>query len=56
MTGPQDKYLAVAPVSSGSSMGDSGDDVIVYNSNGFEDRHMRGDNSKPSLDAHQTGH
>lgn len=52
MTGPQDKYLAVAPgVSSGSSMGDSGDDVIVYNSNGLQDRHMNGSNSRPSLDA-----
>jgi hypothetical protein len=37
MTGPQDKYLAVAPgVSSGSAMGNFGDDVIVYNSNGFK--------------------
>ena len=52
MTGPQDKYLAVAPgVSTGSSMGDFGDDVIVYNGNGLQDRHMTGSNSKPSLDA-----
>ncbi len=52
MTGPQDRYLAVAPgVSLGSSMGDSGDDVIVYNSNGLQDRHMTGSNSKPSLDS-----
>lgn len=52
MTGPQDKYLAVAPgVSSGNAMGNFGDDVIVYNSNGLQDRHMTGSKSKPSLDS-----
>lgn len=52
MTGPQDKYLAVAPgVSLGNSMGNSGDDVIVYNSNGLQDRHMTGSKSKPTLDS-----
>lgn len=52
MTGPQDKYLAVAPgVSLGNAMGNFGDDVIVYNSNGLQDRHMTGSKSKPSLDS-----
>lgn len=52
MTGPQDKYLAVAPgVSSGNAMGNFGDDVIVYNGNGLQDRHMTGSKSKPSLDS-----
>lgn len=51
MTGPQNKYLAVAPgVSTGNNMGSFGDDVIVYNNNGLEDRHMTGSLSKPNID------
>lgn len=52
MIGPSDRWLAVAPgISTGSSMGSNGDDVIVYNSNGLQDRHMTGSNGTPNLDS-----
>jgi len=52
LVGPSNRYLAVAPgVSGGNGMGSSGDDVIVYNSNGLQDRNMTGLTNTPTLDA-----
>ena len=51
LVGPSNRYLAVAPgVSGGNGMGNPGDDVIVYNSSGLEDRNMTGSLNKPNLD------
>ena len=55
MIGPSDRWLAVAPgISAGSSMGANGDDVIVYNSSGLQDRHMTGSNGTPNLDSNNS--
>lgn len=53
MVGPDTQWLGVAFAASGSSMGDAGDDVVVYNNSGFQDRNMTGSNGTPNLDGTQ---
>ena len=50
LVGPDTQWLGVAFAASGSSMGDAGDDVVVYNNSGFQDRNMTGSNGAPNLD------
>lgn len=54
MIGPDSQWLGVAiGVSSGNSMGNTGDDVVVYNSIGFQDRNMTGSTGQPNTDSSQ---
>jgi hypothetical protein len=52
MVGNQNVWLAVAPgVNTGNGMGNAGDDVVVYNSAGLQDRNMTGSTGTPGNDA-----
>ena len=54
MIGPANRWLGVAPgVSTGNMMGNAGDDAVVYNSIGLQDRNMLAGNGMPNLDASQ---
>jgi hypothetical protein len=54
MVGPSSRWLGVGPgIASGNSMGNAGDDAVVFNSIGLEDRNMPSGNGQPSLDASQ---
>lgn len=54
MVGPSSRWLGVGPgIASGNSMGNAGDDAVVFNSNGLEDRNMLAGNGQPNLDASQ---
>lgn len=54
MIGPDNIWLGVGPgISTGLGMGNSGDDAIVYNSNGLQDRNMRSGTAMPNLDSSQ---
>lgn len=54
MIGPDNQWLGVAPgVSAGMSMGSSGDDVVVYNQFGLQDRNMTGGTNEPNVDSSQ---
>lgn len=54
MIGPDDIWLGVGPgISAGLGMGNFGDDAIVFNSSGLEDRNMPAGTSTPNLDASQ---
>ncbi|WP_298519496.1 T9SS type A sorting domain-containing protein [uncultured Kordia sp.] len=54
LIGPSNVWLGVAPgVSAGNMMGNAGDDVVVYNSIGLQDRNMLAGNGQPNLDASQ---
>ena len=54
MIGPDNQWLGVGPgISAGLGMGNLGDDAIVYNSNGLEDRNMPSGTGMPNLDGSQ---
>lgn len=54
MVGDSDVWLGVAPgVATGSGMGNSGDDVIVFSDSGLEDRNMTGNTVQPNLDGQE---
>lgn len=54
LIGPSNVWLGVAPgVTAGNMMGNAGDDVIVYNSIGLQDRNMPAGNGQPNFDASQ---
>jgi hypothetical protein len=54
MVGPSTRWLGVGPgIASGNSMGNAGDDAVVFNSSGLEDRNMPAGNGQPALDASQ---
>ncbi|MEM6686636.1 MAG: T9SS type A sorting domain-containing protein [Bacteroidota bacterium] len=54
MIGPSGRWLGVGPgIASGNSMGNAGDDAVVFNSVGLQDRNMPSGNGTPSLDASQ---
>ncbi len=54
LIGSSNVWLGVAPgVSAGNMMGNAGDDVVVYNSIGLQDRNMPAGNGQPNLDASQ---
>jgi len=54
MVGPMNVWLGVAPgVAAGNSMGNAGDDAVVYNSSGLQDRNMPAGTGTPSLDGMQ---
>ncbi len=54
MIGPDNVWLGVAPgVASGNSMGNLGDDAVVFNSVGLQDRNMPSGTGTPSLDGSQ---
>lgn len=54
LVGPSGRWLGVGPgVASGNSMGNAGDDAVVFHSIGLEDRNMLAGNGQPNLDASQ---
>lgn len=54
MVGPDNVWLGVGPgISTGLGMGNLGDDAIVYNSVGLQDRNMPSGTGMPNLDASQ---
>ncbi|WP_298420175.1 T9SS type A sorting domain-containing protein [uncultured Kordia sp.] len=54
LIGPSNVWLGVAPgVAAGNMMGNAGDDAIVYNSIGLQDRNMLAGNGMPNLDGSQ---
>lgn len=54
LIGPSNVWLGVAPgVSAGNMMGNAGDDAVVYNSIGLQDRNMLAGNGQPNLDGSQ---
>lgn len=54
MVGPSTRWLGVGPgVASGNSMGNAGDDAVIFNSIGLQDRNMPAGNGQPNLDASQ---
>ncbi|MEM6720585.1 MAG: T9SS type A sorting domain-containing protein [Bacteroidota bacterium] len=54
MVGPSGRWLGVGPgIASGNSMGNAGDDAIVFTSAGLQDRNMQSGNGQPNLDASQ---
>lgn len=54
LIGPSNVWLGVAPgVAAGNMMGNAGDDAVVYNSIGLQDRNMLAGNGGPNLDASQ---
>ena len=54
MIWPDNQWLGVGPgISTGLAMGNLGDDAIIYNSNGLEDRNMPTGTGTPNLDGDQ---
>lgn len=54
LIGPDDVWLGVSPgTASGNSMGNLGDDAIIYHSAGLQDRNMPAGTGTPNLDAVQ---
>lgn len=54
MVGPSNRWLGVGPgITTGNMMGNAGDDAIVFNSVGLQDRNMLAGNGMPNLDASQ---
>ena len=54
LIGPDDVWLGVSPgTASGNSMGNLGDDAIIYHSVGLQDRNMPAGTGTPNLDAEQ---
>ena len=54
LIGPANQWLGVGPgISAGLGMGNLGDDAIVYNSSGLQDRNMPSGTGTPNLDASQ---
>ncbi len=54
MVSPDSNWFAVGPgINTGSSMGDAGDDVIMFTSLGLQDRNMTGGFSAPNVDGSQ---
>ena len=54
MVGPSNVWLAVAlNTSAGNSMGSGGEDVILYDSAGLNDRNLTGGQNPPNVDASQ---
>ncbi len=54
LTGDSNRWLGVAPgVAQGSSMGNSGDDVVIYSSLGLQDRNLTGSFGQPNVDSSQ---
>lgn len=54
LIGPDNVWLGVAPgVSTGSAMGNLGDDAIIYSSLGLQDRNMPAGTGTPNLDSSQ---
>ncbi|MDO5969805.1 T9SS type A sorting domain-containing protein [Flavivirga aquimarina] len=54
MIGPDNIWLGVGPgISTGLGMGNLGDDAIVYNSIGLQDRNMPSGTGTPNLDSSQ---
>jgi len=54
MVGPSSRWLGVGPgIASGNSMGNAGDDAIVFTSAGLQDRNMPAGNGTPNLDPSQ---
>jgi hypothetical protein len=54
MVGPSNVWLGVAPgVAAGNMMGNAGDDAVIFNSSGLQDRNMLAGNGGPNLDASQ---
>lgn len=54
LTGDSNRWLGVAPgVAQGSSMGNAGDDVVIYSSLGLQDRNLTGNLGQPNVDSSQ---
>jgi len=54
MVGPSDVWLGVAlNTNSGNSMGNGGEDVILYDSTGLKDRNFTGGTNAPNVDTSQ---
>ena len=54
MVGPSDVWLGVAlNTSSGNSMGNGGEDVILFDSTGLKDRNFTGGTNAPNVDTSQ---
>jgi len=54
MVFPESTWLGIGPgIMTGMGMGNLGDDAIVYNSSGLEDRNMPAGTGQPALDANQ---
>ena len=54
LIGPDNVWLGVAPgVSTGSGMGNLGDDAIIYSASGLQDRNMPAGTGTPNLDSSQ---
>lgn len=50
LVGPANRWLGVAFDPSSAGMGSSGDDLVVYNNQGLQDRTMNGGFNSPSVD------
>lgn len=50
LVGPDNRWLGVAFDPSSGGMGSSGDDLVVYNNQGLQDRIMNGGFNTPSID------
>ncbi|TXG39331.1 T9SS type A sorting domain-containing protein [Seonamhaeicola maritimus] len=54
LIGPDNRWLGIGPgISTGLGMGNLGDDAVVYNSTGLEDRNMPSGTGMPNLDSSQ---
>ena len=53
LIGPDNRWLGVAFAAAGNDMGSLGDDVVVYNNSGLQDRNMPEGNGTPNIDVTQ---